>query len=99
MITENTMLYSTLYHTAHLTVQHNRIILILEPSNRIRLSHFLRNTNLTPAVLALRNSSTRPCENDIKVHYPLEPLSNVNATTADELRCEDESRYWDVGGG
>lgn len=77
-ITENTMLYSTHYHTIHLTIQHNSIIFVLEPSNGIRLTDFLCNTNFAPAVFAFSNSSTWPGKNDIEVHYPLEHMHSAN---------------------
>src|SRR5271154_3703412 len=57
------------YSSTTLTIQHNSIILVLEPANSIRLTHFLMHPDLTTAVLALPNTSTRSSKDHVEVHY------------------------------
>lgn len=69
-----TMQYST--HTSPpdrdtLAIQHDGIILVLEPLNGSGLAYFLVNTNLAATVLAFGNSSTGPSEDNVKVHWLL----------------------------
>jgi hypothetical protein len=54
---------------SNLAIQHNSIILVLEPSDSIRLADLLVNTNLTSAMLAFGNSATWSCKDNIEVHY------------------------------
>jgi hypothetical protein len=68
------MQYST--HTSPpdrhtLAIQHDSIILVLEPLNGSGLAYFLVNANLAATVLAFSNSTTRPSEDNVKVHYLL----------------------------
>ena len=64
---------------SNLAVQHNSIILVLEPGDSIRLADLLVNTNLTSAMLALGNSATWSCKDNIKVHYSVNHDYNESA--------------------
>ena len=55
----------------HLAIQHNSIILVLEPLDGSGLTDFLVNANLAATVFAFSNSSTWPSEDHVKVHCML----------------------------
>jgi hypothetical protein len=70
-----------LYHDVLLlTIQHNCIILILKPGNRVRLRNLLMHPDRRATMFPLGHSPSRSLQHDIKVHYTLTRFANEHTS-------------------